>query len=341
MVVKGVMLIQTLIHSFHRIHRVKMDFEINSALDKIRKYKKLFTEVIPSLYEIPEQYNRQYSSLIFPPPSLTFDPFDLDTLQVAKDQPLEQRYQFDERYHAIQYDTQLEAKAYIHLWRNVDTGHKLNTLKFSVTNCTKFVSKSCAGKCKECKDVKIGIYRFYGSTAGNVIWLSLREAQHLVHILSEFVNQMTEVYESYDLYDWISKSELFRKSIDTNTQPSPLLFVPTDFSESTLSKDLDQSQQEECDLDYESVLKFRFRNYDRKTWFPSWRSLNSILVQPFSPGCSGPYYVEIYKDYGFNSSNLIYVTIFEAQHLVLKLIELIALGVELHINTSLCPVANK
>jgi hypothetical protein len=161
---------------------------------KVEKYNYLFSEVIPSLYEIPELYKRQYTSLIFPPPSVTFHPLDLDELKVAKDQQLQVRYHFDDRYHAIQHDTQLEAKAYVHLWRNVDTGHKLNTLKLSVTNCTKFVSKTCAGKCTECKDVKIGIYRFYGSTADNVIWLSLRESQHLVHILSEFVDQMTEVY---------------------------------------------------------------------------------------------------------------------------------------------------
>jgi hypothetical protein len=61
----------------------------------------------------------------------------------------------------------------------------------------------------------------------------------------------------------------------------------------------------------------------------------SILVQPFSPGCKGSYYREIYKDYGSNPSNLIFVSIFEAQHLILKLIELIALGVELHINKNL------
>jgi hypothetical protein len=108
-------------------------------------------------------------------------------------------------------------------------------------------------------------------------------------------------------------------------------FVPTDFSESTLKKESSHSDKEEPELDYEAVLKNRIRTYDRKSKFHSWRQINSICVNPFAPGSQGPYYVEIYKVYGNNTANCIFVSVCEAQHLILKLVELISIGVDKHI----------
>jgi hypothetical protein len=54
-------------------------------------------------------------------------------------------------------------------------------------------------------------------------------------------------------------------------------------------------------------------------------------VNPFAPEILGPYFVELYKDYGYNKANSIFISVYEAQHLILKLIELRSLEVEMHI----------
>jgi hypothetical protein len=164
---------------------------VSLAKNKIERYSSLFNIDLPSLYKIPDWYTNNFTVLSFPPPSITFYPFDLDSIQVSKDiiPPLYQ----EDRYQMIRYDTVISTKAYIFLWRNVDTGHKLNNIKLTVTNCSKYVSKDKAGLCTYCKNIQIGIYRFTGSTAGNAIWISLREAQHLVHVLTEFVDLMTKL----------------------------------------------------------------------------------------------------------------------------------------------------
>jgi hypothetical protein len=167
----------------------------------------------------------------------------------------------------IRFNTVISTKAYIFLWRNVETGHKLNTIKLTVTNCSKYVSKDKAGKCAYCKSIIIGIYRFTETTAGNVIWLTLREAQHLVHVLIEFIDLVTKLYcdNYWEEYEWIIKSRRQSRILDTNLTPSEVTFVPTDFSEATLKKESTHSDKEEPELDYDAVLTNRYRTFDRKS----------------------------------------------------------------------------
>jgi hypothetical protein len=90
----------------------------------------LFSKDLPTLYEIPEWYQNHFTVLTFPPPSITFYPFELDSIKVQKDFLL---HQYDaDTYQMIRFNTVISTKAYIFLWRNVDTGHKLNTIKLTV-----------------------------------------------------------------------------------------------------------------------------------------------------------------------------------------------------------------
>jgi len=125
-------------------------------------------------------------------------------------------------------------------FRTKNTGHELNSIKISVTNCVKFVSIERQGKCTtRCKQIKIGFYKTTGKYIGNVIWISLREAQHLLKCLQEFIQLSFQAYTEKN--EWIinreSAWEEYMQVVDTNQPSHPLDFNPIDFSKTIVVKD--------------------------------------------------------------------------------------------------------
>jgi len=180
----------------------------------------------------------------------------------------------------------------------------------------------------KCKHSFIGIYKSHGSSAGNLIWISLREAQHLVFCLAETLHCINKTILENDLESWKSLNRNISANLDSNSPAQEVEFFPFPFHTYNIPLDKSYDQSVEPEVDIETLNQNKPRRHDiHENTCPRW-VINSIAVHVYSPKIDGPYFIQLYKSFGENPFNYLYVSVHEAQHLVLMLGQLITKGVQ-------------
>jgi len=313
-----------------------METHITVAKQLIQRNKQLIYEILPKLSSRPANIFTSTSETNFPPPPVTFIPFDLDALlydkDIVKGLDVINHRQFTHRLH---FRPEIFDEARIFTWKDQNTGHELNSLRLTLTTCVKFVSESVHGNCKWCYKLKIGIFKKQGNSYGNVIWLSLREAQHIIFYLVEYVSLVEDLMNNndWDMFNYSLSDWELRQFIDSNqaTPSKEIHIVPVDFREKNIVMDFNYQNKKDPEIDIHVFKLNRAKAMHMREMRVGWRTINSILLNAFHPTKNGPFLLELYKCFGARRGDRIFVSVHETQHLIIKLIELITLGVEKHI----------
>jgi len=260
------------------------------------------------------------------PAQVNFVPWDLGWLGYRKDKliPIEDDF-IHKRMYSGEFLDLIDTELTLQFWRKVPFENCLNSLKVNLVKCV-----HCFHNIShlQCTDLSIGIFKTHKSTAGSVIWLSLRETQHFIVALIHFVELVHSTLKNKDWDRWqnINSSLRYAKLVKANSIPEVTLFTPCNLHKFDIIKD--SLNTEEPILNSNEVTTEKMRNIDRKKYAFMWRRINSLRVSPYAPSLKGPYFIRIYKAFGCHPFNTIYVSVFEVQHLIIKLIILLAEGVE-------------
>jgi len=308
------------------VYHCSFEYEI-SLICEFRKYfKTKFTE---EFLKINKNCNwRCFVHYI--PASVTFIPWDLGWLGYRKDKLITNDEDFIHHRSYSAEDLQLiDTELTIRFWKKVPFENCLYSLKLKLVKCV-----DCAHcvQHENCSGLSIGIYKTHKSTAGNVIWMSLRETQHLITALIEFVELVKQTLENKDWNEWheLTSDLKHTRVVSTNKRSRVTPFTPVNLHNYNIVKDSHNGT--EPTLDSEEVTKQKSRNIDKRLFSFMWKRINSLQIAPFAPSLEGPYFLKIYKAFGLHPFNLIYISVFEVQHLIIKLILLMAEGVECIVN---------
>jgi hypothetical protein len=291
------------------------------------KLTKIEREITKVKTEIDLKRRSQYPSITsIAPPTIKFTPFDLDEIGYAQDQPSN-----EDSFFASYQDIDIVHEQIVR-WCKNDASYKINTMKVCVTNCMRFINKEHFFNCETCDIIKIGIFKLYGSTAGQQIFFSLREAQHLIAVLIETIEIVKKCILKEDNHPWYNEytsNRLNYTFIDTKTKVEPITFEPVDFV--SLGLKPDKNYDNISPLYCPEVVVEKVRKHLRQFYCkPTFKIVNSIKVSTFNTTKLGDYHVTLYKATGVHKGQAVCFTILEAQHLVLRLMELVSEGVRLH-----------
>jgi hypothetical protein len=146
-----------------------------------------------------------------------------------------------------------------------------------------------------CVHIKIGIYKIFGIGANQCIFISLREAQHLLHVLIRFVEFVDEVCHSDK-----DRALLLRKKcreenclFHPNEKPQIITFSSVNFKKYGIYSISDYKNSTELIKDKIEILSIRSsQNPHNKR---HWSYVGSLALSAFTYHHNGPYYVKITK----------------------------------------------
>jgi hypothetical protein len=301
--------------------------------NKVKIEKLLLKFKLLQFYTYPDSIVPYHlSTSVLTPSSIAFTPFNLNKLN----------FPADFWYNQIDHDSfghdLLREEGILRNWVNVNTDIRLNTLKLCVTKCIKNITRDPSKNCNECRTVKIGIYKVHGNNRNQCIFVSLREAQFLIIALIRFVElcehfaKAKETFSEFFADAIVSRSSEFQDIINSNGKPPPrFIFHPVNFYELGIKPDFCSLMKAEIPLHKTELRTILTHQQTVRSRMSGRLRTHSLSFFPFSPSPSGPFMLGIYKDTKPYEGCMIYVSVYETQHLIHSLIQLVATGVGLHI----------